>query len=177
VPFRVSYTVPAVATLLFAAPFPLVALARRAGAFRLPALLAAALALAPLLGTVRWLRDGGHGDWRLPAYRAAGLWLREHTPPAATVAADEVGILAYTSRRRAVELTGPASPQARPADYLVVHSFTQGGGSRRIVRELRFAGAYESAVRLRLARPPGTVTIYRRRPGAPRQRSAIIPPR
>ena len=197
VPFFVWYAAPAAAALLFAIPFPLVALARRAGGFRLAALLAAALALAPLLGTVRWLHDGGRGDWRLPAYRAAGSWLREHTPPDATVAADEIGILAYTSRRRVVDLIGLVSPEAmpyaaagdlvgaflaRPADYLLFHSFTRRGGSRPIVTKPWFDDAYEAAVRLRLAQPPGTVTIYRRRPGAPlpprrppRQRSAIIP--
>ncbi|MGH9362227.1 MAG: hypothetical protein ACRD2T_09940, partial [Thermoanaerobaculia bacterium] len=156
-------------------------------------------ALTPLLATAQWLREGGRGDWRFPAYRAAGLWLRRHTPPGATVAADEIGILAYTSRRRVLDLIGLVSPEAmpyaaagdpvgaflaRPADFVLFHTFTRRGGTRPLVEKPWFRAAYEEAVRLRIERPPGTVSIYRRRPGAPlppprppRVRSAIIPDR
>ena len=46
------------------------------------------------------------------AYRAAGLWIHDHSSPAATVSALEVGTLAYFSERRFRDLLGLVTPEA-----------------------------------------------------------------
>jgi hypothetical protein len=47
---------------------------------------------------------------RVGAYRTIGAHIAEHTPPGASVATGEVGILGYTSQRRVVDLLGIVSP-------------------------------------------------------------------
>lgn len=47
---------------------------------------------------------------------AAGRWLAEHTPPDALIAANDIGAIAYFSRRRIFDMIGLASPE--PLDIL-----------------------------------------------------------
>ena len=71
-------------------------------------------------------------------YKQLGLWLRDHSPPGATVAATETGTLAFYSERHVVDIIGLTTPRnavytahsdyeswfkATPApDYIVVRS-------------------------------------------------------
>ena len=64
-----------------------------------------------LLGTQavaseRWLRTESPPH----AYRAIGLWLRDHTPAASTLACVEIGILGWYSERYIVDIVGLVSP-------------------------------------------------------------------
>ena len=45
---------------------------------------------------------------------AAGIWLREHTPPDAVVAANDVGAIGYYSGRRVVDVAGLVDPEVIP---------------------------------------------------------------
>jgi hypothetical protein len=49
-------------------------------------------------------------DVRLASYRAAGEWLRNSTPPDATVGALEVGIIGYYAERRMIDFAGLIQP-------------------------------------------------------------------
>jgi arabinofuranosyltransferase len=217
VPFFLWYTVPPAAALLAAAAWGAGALIRRV--FSLPGsfsgmaarrrgnvLAAAAVGAgaALLLGSValasyRWWRQPGAGDWRLPAYRAAGMWIRDHAPPDAEVALEEIGIVGYFGQRPVRDLIGLVTPASlpfaaqgdllgaflvRPSELVVFHTFTRRGGTRPIVGRPWFARAYEEAARIELPEQGGSVSIYRRRPGArvppprpPRSRPAAARPR
>lgn len=199
VPFFLWYTVPPAATLLAAAAWGTGFLVRRAfvlpelfsfssSARRIPlaavvASTAAGLLLASvLLASYRWWLAPGQGDWRLPAYRAAGTWIRDHTPPGSEVALEEIGIVGYFGERPVRDLIGLVTPASlpfaaqgdllgaflvRPSELVVFHTFTQRGGTRPIVGRPWFARAYEEAARLDLPEQGGSVLIYRRRPGTP----------
>ncbi|HEY7358191.1 MAG TPA: hypothetical protein VH590_17040 [Ktedonobacterales bacterium] len=43
-----------------------------------------------------------------------GLWLRDHTPPGAVIAAHDVGALGYFSDRHIIDITGLADPELIP---------------------------------------------------------------
>ena len=195
VPFFLWYTVPPAAALLAAAAWGAGFLIRRAfvlpelfssSARRIPlaaviAATAAGLLLASvLLASHHWWRAPGQGDWRLPAYRTAGTWIRDHTPPGSEVALEEIGIVGYFSERPVRDLIGLVTPASlpfaaqgdllgaflvRPSELVVFHTFTQRGGTRPIVGRPWFARAYEEAARLDLPEQGGAVLIYRRRPG------------
>jgi hypothetical protein len=80
-------------------------------------------------------------DTRYPIYRAAGEWLRENSPPDASVGAVEVGIIGYYAQRPMVDFAGLIQPgiaqqlgashsydsaarwafEHYPVDYLVLH--------------------------------------------------------
>jgi hypothetical protein len=64
------------------------------------------LALAPRLVTL-----SRAPDTRLAIYRAAGDWLRQMTPAAATVGTLEVGIIGYYSERPMVDFAGLIQPE------------------------------------------------------------------
>ncbi len=51
-----------------------------------------------------------HTDKRLNAYRAAGVWLRENTPPDSSVGMLEIGIIGYYARRTVVDFAGLLQP-------------------------------------------------------------------
>lgn len=81
---------------------------RRPGAgTALIALLLLALFLSQAATTVEWSRTR---DARIPLYQATGLWLAENTPPAATVAALEVGAIGYYGRRPMIDFAGLIQP-------------------------------------------------------------------
>ncbi len=74
---------------------------------------AAALLLAGLfvfqVSQVRQMRR--QSDPRYRAYRAVGLWLRENTPPDASVGMLEAGIIGYYARRPVVGFAGLLQPE------------------------------------------------------------------
>ncbi len=88
------------------------------GLLRLPALrqyrpgaaLLLALAVLPWMGYAL-TQMPQHNDKRLDAYRAAGVWLRENTPPDASVGMLEVGIIGYYARRPVVDFAGLIQPE------------------------------------------------------------------
>jgi hypothetical protein len=72
---------------------------------------AGALALALLYPQTESFRYFlSHPDTRLAIYRLAGAWLRDHTPPEASVGALEVGIIGYYTERRMVDFAGLIQP-------------------------------------------------------------------
>jgi arabinofuranosyltransferase len=205
VPFFLWYTVPPAAAVFAGAAWGVGWAVRRASRFGPPARLSgqpagqpagrlagaaagliAVVGLAALLAAGgRWWRDPGAGDWRLPAYRAAGLWIRDNTPPEAEVALEEIGIVGYFAARPVRDLVGLVTPASlpyaargdmmgaflvRPSELVVFHTFTARGGTRPIVARRWFARSYEEAARIEVA--GGAISIYRRRPG-----STVPPPR
>lgn len=81
--------------------------------------LGVALAAALLLHTGAWLVENAQRARRLQAVeertrRAIGLWLRQNTPPGATVALEPIGYIGYYSRRRILDEVGLVSPQVIP---------------------------------------------------------------
>jgi len=53
----------------------------------------------------------GQNDPRYRAYRAVGTWLRENTPPEASVGMLEVGIIGYYARRPVIGFAGLLQPE------------------------------------------------------------------
>jgi len=49
-------------------------------------------------------------DNRLAMYRAAGEWLRDHTPPTASIGTLEVGIIGFYGERRMIDFAGLIQP-------------------------------------------------------------------
>ncbi|MDW8405706.1 hypothetical protein [Chloroflexus sp.] len=89
----------------------LVDLLRRMGGKRL----AIAGAVLVLGGVAVWLsgsvyRIGQQIDQRLAVYRAAGEWLAANTPPEASVATLEIGIIGYYARRPMIDFAGLLQP-------------------------------------------------------------------
>ncbi|HTQ79099.1 MAG TPA: hypothetical protein VMM92_03820 [Thermoanaerobaculia bacterium] len=194
VPFFLWYLVPTVAALLVGLPWGLGAGVRWVwrvqitGPSRvaLGACLAAAFLFvaAALWASGRWFSRGAAGDWRLPAYSQAGLWIRDHSAPGdpqADIALEEIGILGYFSERPVSDLMGLVTPRsvpyaaqgdligaflAKPTEFLVHHTFTFRGGTRPILTRPWFAAAYEEVARFDLPEEGGAIEVYRRRPGA-----------
>jgi hypothetical protein len=52
-----------------------------------------------------------HPDTRLVIYEVVGEWLRDHTPPDASVGTLEVGMIGYYSQRRMIDFAGLIQPQ------------------------------------------------------------------
>jgi hypothetical protein len=197
VPFSFWYLVPTVAGVLYGATFlcgavsrRLASLAARRGlkarwgrACGLTGVGIGALLLAAMLSAnLAWLR--GH-DWQahLVTYRAAAVWLREHSPETDDVAYVEIGVWGYYSRRTVVDLLGLVTPSsipfvqkgdrlgaflARPTRWVVFHSR---GGMAPLTGRAWFPKAYEEVVRFEEGGERELV-LYRRRPGV-----AIPPPR
>ncbi|GAB4523976.1 MAG: hypothetical protein Fur0018_07160 [Anaerolineales bacterium] len=87
------------------------ALWRLAVSWRYRVVIPVLLALAVLPWMVRALTlMPQHTDKRLSAYRAAGVWLRENTPPDASVGMLEVGIIGYYARRTVIDFAGLLQP-------------------------------------------------------------------
>ncbi len=85
-----------------------------------------------LLGAAFWLsgaviRIGQQIDQRLIVYRAAGEWLAVNTPPSASVATLEIGIIGYYARRPMIDFAGLIQPdiasQLGVGDYLAAASY------------------------------------------------------
>ena len=116
------YTLPLIPFQMIVAAAGAVWLVERIGTYR-PAL-------------VRWLPAAllllivAAGVWRLPHWAqmlgsntkeileidvAVGEWLRDHAPPGATVAVDDLGAIGYLSGRRILDLQGLVSPELWPA--------------------------------------------------------------
>jgi len=117
VPFFAWYAAPPVAALLVAIGFAADALAGlvRSARFQpvVAVLLVLLLAVPATFRSIRWLNAMARPPLE-EAYRAAGLWIRDHTAPAAEVSALEVGTLAYFSERHVEDLLGLVTPDDVP---------------------------------------------------------------
>ena len=182
VPFFAWYAIPS----LVAALWGLAQLTRR---FRRPG--GAVLAAAAVVASAVWLAGFGHWlatvqpEWRYHAYLEAGDWLRRHAPEDADLAFHEVGMLAFSSRRRVEDLLGLVTPRslpyaregdvvgaflARPTAYFVAHPFADGGAIRAITSRAWFRESYREAARFDYPELGGWIVIFERRPGA------VLPP-
>jgi hypothetical protein len=61
-----------------------------------------------------------HPDNRLEIYPVVGEWLRDHTPPQASVGTLEVGMIGYYSQRRMIDFAGLI--QAQVSNQLTTHA-------------------------------------------------------
>jgi hypothetical protein len=198
VPFFLWYTLPMVVAVVVGCCFLAGELARlglapgrdgrwaawrpgwRAGLARVAAGAAGAVLTSFLLGAALWWNGGGSVDWRLFAYRRAGEWIRTHTPPAAEVAFDEVGILGYYGDRPVRDLIGLVSPISRPyaavgdplgaflaapPELMLFQTYDRRGGTRPILARPWFAAAYEVVAIISDPAAGAETRIYRRRPG------------
>jgi hypothetical protein len=59
-------------------------------------------------------------DNRLVIYPVVGEWLRDHTPPQASVGTLEVGLIGYYSQRRMIDFAGLIQPQV--SNQLTTHT-------------------------------------------------------
>jgi hypothetical protein len=177
VPFFAWYIAPPVAALLFGIGFLVDGLAAGGRRPAVAVLLVLLVAVPAAVRGGRWLR----GMASLPhyeAYRAAGLWIRDHLDPSAQVSALEVGTLAYFSERHVEDLLGLVTPEAipfvarhevaqafynHPTEVLVLKPSLEGliGGLRGKPWFLR---RYEEAARFP-AGEDGDVVVYRHRHG------------
>ncbi len=106
------YYAPLVPGLVVLAGLGVEGLIRRAAGWPYRWLIAVFLATAVLPWMGRSLAQmPQYNDKRLRAYRAAGLWLRENTPPDASVGMLEVGIIGYYARRPVVDFAGLIQPE------------------------------------------------------------------
>jgi hypothetical protein len=188
VPFFGWYAIPPLVAVLWGLAQLLGAAARAVrhpgGAGRLAATsLASALAIlvaAWLGGFVLFLRDA-KPDWRTVVYLEAGRWLRVHSPPDASLAFHEVGMIAFASERRVEDLLGLVTPRSlpyakegdvvgaflsRPAEYFVAHPFADGGAIRAITSRDWFRESYAEVARFDHPELGGWISIFERRPGA-----------
>ena len=117
VPFFGWYLVPCVVALLLGlaffclhAPLLLAAPRWRVGA---AVVLVAVAFWQPIDAAVAAARSRGETA-RAAGYRHAGEWIRRHSPPSATVAAVEIGVLGYSGERPVLDLMGLVSPWVRP---------------------------------------------------------------
>jgi hypothetical protein len=113
VPFFAWYIVSPVAALLYGVGFLVDSLAVGGRRLAVAILLFLLLAVPAAVRGRRWL-DGMTSLPHYEAYRAAGLWIRDHCGPSAEVSALEVGTLAYFSERHVEDLLGLVTPEAIP---------------------------------------------------------------
>ncbi|HVT15479.1 MAG TPA: hypothetical protein VHQ90_04755 [Thermoanaerobaculia bacterium] len=208
VPYFIWYTVPCVIALLYGAAFASGETLRRIAVYlgvggaarRTPAgqpageavLGVTAAALVVVLASYLWTSAGfalrgGLADWRLFAYRQAGLWIKAHSPPSADTALDEVGILGFYSERPVRDLVGLVSPRAmkyaalgdllgafleQPTTFVVFHTYDRRGATRPIVARPWFASAYREVARIHDPVQPAETLIFQLQ-----SRAAIPPPR
>lgn len=101
------YAIPVVVALLYGVAFAVDGVAGPLGlwATNLPRSLTQAYLVVMMLIPLAWhaisLASAAGEDTHLVAYRQAGRWLRDHTPPDAAVACAEVGVLGWESQRPA----------------------------------------------------------------------------
>lgn len=195
-PFFIWYTIPTAIAVLYGAPFALGAVLRAARqiattraaqraaswvALSATVAVGTVVLLAAFVGSYRWWQNGDAGNWRLFAYRKAGEWIRDHTPPTADVAFDEVGILGYASDHPIVDLVGLVTPRSRPyaaagdplgaflakpSELLLFHTYDPRGGTRPILIRPWFADAYKLVATIPDPERSAETRIYQRQPGA-----------
>jgi len=182
VPFFAWYAAPPVMALLIAIGFTADALAGLVRSERLRPIvsivLVLLLAVPATLRSIRWLNAMARPPLE-EAYRAAGLWIRDHTDPAAEVSALEVGTLAYFSERHVEDLLGLVTPDDvpyveqravakgfynRPTEVLVVRPSLEGllGALRKTPW---FQRRYEEAARFPVGEEGDDVIILQHRTG------------
>lgn len=106
---------------------------------RIPAWLRVAVGLALALlfarqGAAMADYHRGYQENETELRRGVGLWLRDNTPPEASVAMEAIGYQGYYSGRRVIDLAGLVSPGVL---RLRQESGTAGAAFRRILEELR----------------------------------------
>lgn len=188
VPFFAWYLLPAYATALYGLGWAVAWAARAAAAaLRRPALAPAAAAV--LLAAVAWQPLAAAGELlahpgpplRTRTYHQAAEWIRTHTPPTASVAYVEIGVVGYFGDRRLLDLMGLVSPEVRPyvaggdvgaafhrwpTDLVLHHSRGRMDGivsSRWFRRNYREVAAFPEPARP--GRPPQVLQVFARRPG------------
>ena len=188
VPFFAWYLLPAYAAALYglgwvvarAAGAAAAALRRPRAAPAMAALLFAAAAWQPLARAADLVADPGP-PVRTRTYRAAADWIRTNTPPAASVAYVEIGVVGYFGDRRLLDLMGLVSPEVRPfvagddlagafrrwpTDLVLHHSRGRLGGivsSRWFRRHYREVATFTEPTRP--GRPPQVLQVFARRAG------------
>ncbi|HVT58680.1 MAG TPA: hypothetical protein VHR45_09780 [Thermoanaerobaculia bacterium] len=198
VPFFPWYTIPAAVLVLYGIPYFTGALVRMSSnrirtnwrrvlvgaVVGLLAWIPVAISLVPT--SYSWLRHSGWFSY-MERYKLAGLWLRQHSKPNATVAYYEVGALGYFSDRTIVDLLGIVTPDllsyaragdfangflARPAEFAI---FDQVRGGLMPIAEEWFKNSYDCVARV--GSGSEQLLIFHRRqlavlppPGSPRQR-------
>jgi len=83
-------------------------------------------------GRIRHIRLSQENEFGLR--RAVGMWLRDHTPPEASVAMEAIGYQGYFSNRRVIDMAGLVTPR------VIEFKASTGSNARlfeRIVTELR----------------------------------------
>jgi len=81
-----------------------------------------------------WPRERAQQEEENGLRRPAGVWLRNHLPKDASIAAEAIGYLGYYSRRRVIDLAGLVSPEVV---RIRLASASNGEAFERILRELR----------------------------------------
>ena len=187
VPFFFWYAVPSLIAVLAGVSFLAGAAGRlAASAWKSPPgrVLAggavAALVLVPLAASLaraeaRWLKIY-RWPQHLEAYRQAGIWIRAHSAPADDIAYVEIGVPAYYSERKVVDLLGLVTPEAvpyvvrgdlsgafllHPTDFVLYHSRS---GMLPLLQRRWFWTAYEEVHRVEIE--DTDLRVFRRIPGS-----------
>jgi hypothetical protein len=190
VTFAAWYVVPVMVAALYGLAFAVGAVARRLAAFAPGRVARAALALsvAALLLAVpvrsiaprawRWYR-GAENPLHHSGYRAAALWIRDHSRSSDSIGFVEVGTLAYYSDRTVADLMGLVTPRStryvlvgdlegafldRPTELVLVRPGLE-GLMGQIVGRPWFSRAYRQVLELDAGSHDWTV-VYRRLEGA-----------
>jgi hypothetical protein len=136
--------------------------ARRTGLRLVPAALALLLAFGLLPSAVDWQRAYADHVWQInQVHVQAGRWIDAHVPPAATVAAFDIGAVAYFGQRQTLDLGGlvdadftqrylypgrvPDYLRERRVDYLAM--VETGGPTNSLSDKLGLAGAAAAGLR------------------------------
>jgi hypothetical protein len=189
VPFFFWYAVPSLIAVLAGVPFLAGAAGRLAASAlkRSPAparaVVGAAVALlilVPLAASLgraeaRWLQ-AYRWPQHLEAYRQAGIWIRAHSDPSDDIAYVEIGVPAYYSERKVVDLLGLVTPEAvpyvtrgdlpgafllHPTRFVLYHSRS---GMLPLLQRRWFWTAYEEVHRIEIE--DTDLRIFRRIPGS-----------
>ena len=192
VPFFLWYTVPTAFVVLYAAPFAVAALdgqvvrrlppAESVGGRALRAAVAMAIAvplLVPFVRTSLTIHRQTGWEGRLPEYRQAALWIRDHSAPGDAITCDEIGVLGFFSERPILDVMGLVSPEVLP---YIVHRDFEGAFLDRptrfvvylkgrswhgaVVAKPWFRHAYRIVARFPLPDGSTSVLVYRRRRAA-----------
>jgi hypothetical protein len=136
--------------------------ARRTGLRLLPAAVALLLAVGLLPSAVDWQRAYADHVWQInQVHVQAGRWIDAHVPPDATVAAFDIGAVAYFGQRETLDLGGLVDADftqrylypGRVPDYLRDHQVDYlamvetGGSTNSLSDKLGLAGASAAGLR------------------------------
>jgi hypothetical protein len=112
---------------------------RGAGQAAAMTVIALGLGVLTALQLSQTARTAASADARYAIYRAAGEWLRDHTPPGARIGALEVGIIGYYAGRNMLDFAGLIQPD--------------------LARDMRRATTYDDLALLSAQRRPPDIVI------------------